>query len=393
MAAHSYLSASAAYRWLHCPGSVALCASMPNASSSYAKEGTAAHTVADMVLRQAKAPEFFLGQTITVEGEAFEVTEEMVEAVRRYTTATVETVQALPGSVLKVEHKFDLSWLGGLPIGGTCDAVIAQPFGKLVVRDLKYGEGIPVDPTWNPQLMIYGLGALGPDGDGYDEVELVIDQPRAADAPRSWNIKPDDLLAWGRETLQPLAQRAMEQNAPLNPEAERCRFCRAASVCPALRAEVARSAQVAFDPVVVAPTPTLPNPATLTAEQRRRVLDFADAIGGWVKAVKDSVYEDLKAGRVLPEEIGHKLVYGTGRRAWKDEDAVRHAFGALALEHKVRSPAQLEAALKEAGASAKEAKTRVSDFTQTNNPVVLAPITDKRPAINSAIDAFKEITG
>ena len=51
--AHAKLSPSAAYRWINCPGSVALAEQCPPApSSAYADEGTLAHAVAETKLMQ-----------------------------------------------------------------------------------------------------------------------------------------------------------------------------------------------------------------------------------------------------------------------------------------------------------------------------------------------------
>ena len=48
MAAHAKLSPSAASRWINCPGSVALCATLPKPPSTfYADEGTSAHALAE----------------------------------------------------------------------------------------------------------------------------------------------------------------------------------------------------------------------------------------------------------------------------------------------------------------------------------------------------------
>jgi hypothetical protein len=390
MSAHSYLSASGAYRWMGCPGSVRLSASMPRKSSSYASEGTAAHSVAEKVLREAKAPEFFLGQTIVADGVEFEVTEEMVEAVRAYANNVVADAQALVGSEVHVEKRFKLDWLDGLPIGGTCDAVIVQPFGKIVVHDFKYGEGIKVDPTMNPQLMVYGLGAIGPDGALHDDVELCIDQTRVSPESARFTMPVKDLLDWGRNVLVPAAHAALSDDAPLNPDPERCRFCAAASICPALRQKAAESALVAFDPIKPQ-TIVLPDVASLTPEQRRRVLDFADAISGFAKAVKDAAFEDLRTGRVAPEELGYKLVRGRGRRAWKDENLVKQQFGFHAIEQRVRSPAQLEAALKELGRKPKEIEATLADYVETSAPITMAPLADKRPAVQPAALAFEGV--
>ena len=57
--AHAILSPSAAARWLNCPASVAMTASMPEETSTYALEGSIAHAVAESVLtgEPYRAPE------------------------------------------------------------------------------------------------------------------------------------------------------------------------------------------------------------------------------------------------------------------------------------------------------------------------------------------------
>ena len=57
--AHAILSPSAAARWLKCPASVAMTASMPEETSPYALEGSIAHAVAESVVtgEPYRAPE------------------------------------------------------------------------------------------------------------------------------------------------------------------------------------------------------------------------------------------------------------------------------------------------------------------------------------------------
>ena len=52
MTAHAKLGASSAARWLACPPSVALSATMPDTASSYAAEGTLAHALGELALRK-----------------------------------------------------------------------------------------------------------------------------------------------------------------------------------------------------------------------------------------------------------------------------------------------------------------------------------------------------
>ena len=102
---HANLGASKAERWMNCPGSVALEADLPNTSSEYAREGTAAHEVAEQCLLSGKDAIDFLDEIITVtETEIIwgketqvpyeiEVTEEMCEAVQMFVSYVREVAR------------------------------------------------------------------------------------------------------------------------------------------------------------------------------------------------------------------------------------------------------------------------------------------------------------
>ena len=53
MANHALLSASSSDRWLHCPPSARLCETCEDKGSDYAAEGTDAHALCEMRLKQA----------------------------------------------------------------------------------------------------------------------------------------------------------------------------------------------------------------------------------------------------------------------------------------------------------------------------------------------------
>ena len=52
MTAHHPLGPSGGHRWMACPGSVRLCSDLPDTSSPYAEEGTKAHRLTELCLRQ-----------------------------------------------------------------------------------------------------------------------------------------------------------------------------------------------------------------------------------------------------------------------------------------------------------------------------------------------------
>ena len=111
---HSNLGASKAHRWLRCPASVQIEATLPDETSFYAAEGTAAHALAEKSLLEQEPPEKFIGQTI----EGFEVDDIMANHVAEY----VDYCNAQTG-YKHIELQVDYSMFadGGF---GTADCVI-----------------------------------------------------------------------------------------------------------------------------------------------------------------------------------------------------------------------------------------------------------------------------
>jgi hypothetical protein len=380
MTQHSRLGASGSARWIACPGSVALCAGIPSTTSDYAREGTAAHALAERCLRERSNPGAFLGHII----DGYAVTDEMVEAVHLYIgTVLADLATAHHASLLVVEHRFDLSRYGRPDMFGTADAVIIEPFGKIRVYDFKYGQGVAVEALANPQMLYYGLGAesLAP----CELVELVIVQPRAHhhDGPvRRCEMPVEDLLAWGRDVLLPAAEATALPGAPLCP-GPHCRktFCPAMAVCPAQRETALALAAEVFAP---RPQP-LPSPTALTPANLREILVKADLVEAWFAACREHVRAGLENGMVKAEEVGHKLVAGRASRKWQDEAQAEAALVALvgdaAFTKKLVSPAQATKLIK---------GEALPPITETRG-VQLAPLSDTRAAINPASLVFEEV--
>ena len=198
---HALLSASSAHRWLHCPPSAFATDGVADAPSDAALQGTAAHALAEYKLlrflkRRAKRP---VSEWIDEEMETH--TDDYVQFVAERLETAREHCE---DPQVYVEQRLDYSHLapGGF---GTGDCVIvAEP--TLQVIDLKYGMGLEVSPVENPQLMLYGLGALEAFEALYniEEVALSIFQPRRANV-ETWTISTTDLIAWGETTVKPIA--------------------------------------------------------------------------------------------------------------------------------------------------------------------------------------------
>jgi hypothetical protein len=256
--AHAKLSPSGAHRWMACPGSVALEAAFPDQSSSYAAEGTLAHTLASAYLDgTGQHPFKRVGEVHEVDGFTFTVTQSMADHVDDYCRLVIDYGEH---GLLLVEQRVPIGHITGEDgAGGTSDAIVVDTANRaLFVIDLKFGMGVRVDAGDNPQLMLYALGALEQcDQLGeYDQVCMVIHQPRLNHVSEHW-IYVGDLWAFKRRVTE-AAEATRQPDAPLVPGEKQCRFCKAKAVCPALAAEVAEvvSGSATLDEFVAPDTTT-----------------------------------------------------------------------------------------------------------------------------------------
>lgn len=380
---------------------------VPNTSSVYAREGTAAHALAEHCLTYGFDAGRFLDWGIADDGKLIDrpndtsdlvmVDEEMVEAVQVY----LDTVRHdyKPGDVLVVEQRFDLSsWYPGCY--GTNDCALYRPAtGLLRVYDLKYGRGVPVEVERNSQLLYYGLGAtMAEPGRLVNTVELIVVQPRAPhrDGPvRRWETSGMQMLDWAVELVD-AAKRTADPAAPLNP-GDWCKFCPAAPTCPALRQKALDAARAEFSDTTG--ELSLVDPAALPAPDLARLLHDVGMIEDWCRRVRELAHHEAEAGRT-PE--GWKLVAKRPSRKFKDEavaiDTLRLTLD-VEDEHlfeppKFKSPAKMEATLRQHyGLKGKKATEALADLvTSVSSGAVLAPIDDPRPPVRpEAVSEFTAI--
>lgn len=385
--AHAALGASSCYRWSACPGSVRLSAGIENKSSAYAEEGTAAHELSEICLRNGQDAIEWVDRKLPVKYGHHYVDGDMAEAVTVYVDYVRQHI--LAGDQVQIEHRFDLSSLGvGVPMFGTADAVIYMPdYRKLIVADLKYGAGIAVEAEGNPQLRYYALGSLlsMPDA-AVDTIDVVIVQPRAHhwQGPiRSETITAFDLEMFKYELVE-AAKRTLEPDAPLS-AGDHCRFCPAYAICPEQQSRALAILESDFGPVADGP----PAPETLTPDEIGAILEHEaklDGVIAWFKVVKAHAYGIAREGGTVP---GFKLVAGKeGNRAWADEDDAAFALelAGVAPEdmwtRKLITPAAAERIV-----GKKAAKDLAQYVTRKPGAPSLVPASDKRPAIECGATA------
>lgn len=387
---HSQVGASSCERWWNCPGSVKLAASLPpQPVSSYAKEGTKAHSLAEFALRK-NVDAFKASELYDVEdGLKIGISMEMVEAVQVYLDVIDEDIfkYKMKTSDLEIEKQFQLTRIHP-DARGTNDANLGVFLDRLIVYDFKYGKGVAVEAEENKQGMYYALGAL--QGGDYDTVEIVIVQPRAIhrDGPiRRWSLSRAALLDFGRE-LKSKIESTENVHAPLVC-GDHCQkyFCPALAVCPAVKQRVGEVAVGVFDTVPDGgAVRTLPAPESLTPAALRKLLDTVPLIDAYVKSVEEYALNVLNKGGSIP---GFKLVQKKSNRQWRDETVVKKRFGELAIKRteEVISPAQMESALK-LKYSAKEAKNMVDIFAyKPDAGTTMASEADPREAVRPKLES------
>lgn len=393
---HARLSASESYRWINCPGSVreieALPEELKRKSSRAADEGTAAHALAEMCLMKGITPHSMLDENVM----GFNVDDDMADAVQVYLDE-IESIKAeFPDADFSVEKKFNLKWIHP-DCFGTNDFCAATIFGTLVVMDYKHGKGVPVDVEENTQLMYYALGAAKEEEFNFDEVRLIICQPRCAmggEKVRRWNLTASELEDWGLNILKPAAYATEDPDAPLVP-GDWCdkNFCPKRSTCPALIAANQEQAVMDFaDEPYDLPGPYDNYAGSMSEEEYGNLLSrlkhWAPRMKSFWTQVEKDAYKAAEQGIHIPD---FKVVEKESDRSWKLDEkklvlTLKKKAG-LTVDQmyadppppKLKSPAQMEKI-------SKAAKAAIKDLTKRETTGrVLVPESDKRPAVGASL--------
>lgn len=411
--AHAKLSPSGAHRWMRCPGSVVLEAQYPDRGSIYAREGSAAHELAAIVLEgnEPNAQSYVGMQVEFYDGNEpvlWTVTQDMADHVDDYVKLVREKAE---GKTLLVERKVPIGHITGEQgATGTCDVIIIDTAtGEIEIIDFKYGMGVRVFAEDNEQTQMYGLGALeeyGVVGD-FSHITMTIHQPRMNHVAE-WSIPVYQIHGFA-EHVEQAADRCRQAEMAsigeagdltledfLNPGEKQCKFCSAKATCPALRAEVTEavggSAAASVDEFAEF------MPETVDMQTGDNYLPIAMAkvelVEGWCKAVRAEVERRLFAGQQVD---GFKLVEGKrGIRKWGSEAEAEALFKSFRMrqdemyDYSLISPTKAEKLFKENPKRWAKVKDLI---TQNAGKPSVAPANDKRQAIavQSVADDFRDL--
>nr|WP_304442980.1 DUF2800 domain-containing protein [uncultured Acetatifactor sp.] len=374
MAKHSLLSASASHRWLNCPPSARLCEEYEDKPSEYAQEGTDCHELCAYKVEKA------LGHRVKDPTENLTYyNSEMEDCAEGYCSFVMEQVaeakKRCADPLVLVEQRLDYSRYVGIEGSfGTGDCVIVSD-GLLHIIDYKHGLGVLVSAEKNSQLSCYALGALDLFDGIYDitEVSLTIYQPRRENVS-TYTMSKDELLTWADTVLSPTAKLAYDGKGDFK-AGDHCQFCKAKANCRKRAEYNLELARYDFE-----------MPSALEDDEVASILAKVDELVSWAGDLKEYALQKALSGTKF---TGFKVVEGRSNRKYTDEDAVARTVEAVGFDPYEKKLLGITAMSQALGKKKFEELLGGFVYKPPGKPA-LVPESDKRPAMNTAIEDFKE---
>ena len=372
MAKHALLSASSSKQWLNCPPSAKLCAKESDRASPYAQEGTDAHALCEAKVLAA------LGRSPNDHSENLDYYDaEMEDCATEYCNYVMQQYEEAKtyckDPQVMVEEKLDFSqWV---PEGfGTGDCVIVAD-EVLQIVDFKYGLGVLVEAEWNPQMMCYALGALDLYDGIYDihTVKMTIFQPRR-DNVSTFTLSKEELLKWANTVLAPTAALAYKGEGEYK-AGDHCQFCKVKATCRKRAEYNLELAKYDFE-----------MPANLDDTEIAAILNRADELVSWVNDIKEYALSQALSGTKYD---GYKLVEGKSNRKYTDESTVASVVADAGFDPYEKKLLGITAMTSLLGKQ-RFAELLGAYITKPQGKPTLVPDSDKRPALNTAKDDFKD---
>lgn len=419
---HARLGPSGADGWFNCavfPSMTELYGD-DDSSSFAAEEGTGAHQLLEMCLETKTRPGGYKGHVLNETSaypDGFPVDDEMIgpmEAAVDVIEGEFERMKADdPSTHLFTERRVDPGKLiGRQDCWGTADVTIVNA-KEILVIDLKYGRGIFVSIKEKKQTILYLLGALAElsveDMMGIETLTHAILQPRLPDSEgnifRSESIQKWEMAGW----VSMFAEKAAltdSTNMAATPGEEQCLWCDGKAHCKAYANDVITKAfgepadgEHVFNEIVPAAEASaelemlgMREPDELRPDQILAVLDNADYILGFIKAVRQSVTKELGDGTANTAIMArYKLVTGLGNASWIAPKDMEDKLKNMGLhvddvrDTKVKSPTQVRKIAKAHKFTAAKLKNLEKFIERKPMAPKLVHVTDDREAVESKV--------
>lgn len=233
------------------------------------------------------------------------------------------------------EKRIDWRTLSGIWIKGKADA--SYIMGEdLCVDDYKYGWGL-VEAEENWQLLAYAIGEVIQRNMSFTNIILRIWQPRPhhEDGPiREWRITYEELLKY-KQVIEDRMMNIFNGEKGLMTGTS-CKYCPAASACPAFNKSFYRGVEVTHDFIQDG----------ISDDELSFQLDMLERIGEVFKIKKSSLealaISRIASGSLVPNWIMEKSY---GNRKWLstvNPDVVKMMTGKDIIQKSMLSPAKAE---------------------------------------------------
>lgn len=386
---HSPLGPSSSKRWLNCTHSVLWTADMENTTSEYAAEGTFGHNISEYCRKEGKPASDFIGYSETIDGFTFECDAVFAAAVQVFLDF-VNSITDVEAEWYELPTTYDVWVQYGFGTADDVRVVRVMRDGKVrfrvVVTDLKMGQGVMEFAKRNTQLMLYGLGVFQEldyiyDFEGFD---FHISQPRL-EHHDSWSIEREDLLEWAETIAKPKAKEAITGEGATFVAGEWCMFCPGKRVCKTRTAHIDS---------IVSEKDALRDINTMTLDELGAAFGNIDLISAWCKDITKQCKASVTEGLTLkgPDDLPLKMVAGRSDRVWKDPEAAEKALKASrkfkVADLHTKKLIGIPAVEKKLGPDHKILKEHV---LKPDGKLTLVRGSDPRPAAGVVVDEMEDL--
>lgn len=284
-------SASGFERIVLCPGSWQMEKGLPDQTSDDAESGTRIHAALS-------------GESVELDPQE----EDTVEICKSLAAGLVDKTLDETKPIYLVERRL---WFEGPAQGidlvsAKVDMLVMADRRALIV-DFKTGRGEVEHAVGNHQLMVAAVCAAHEYD--LDRVFVAIVQPWVSPQVTT-AVYEGEQLASARGVIIDAIRSSLRDNAPLIPGEKQCKYCKAKTTCPAVKAEVGKLAVM---------TLTANNNEVLTPQDMAKLLAQCSMASAVIQAARAKAKEMLEAGLSIP---GWKLSPGRKTREVTKPDVV-----------------------------------------------------------------------